>query len=69
MVLGLVQEAHHPIDTDTVPTLARLNSSHRRRRSASGSGAVVDMGRGEGEAGGGQPLEANPYSSRGFVHK
>lgn len=66
------EEAHHPIDTDAAPTIARLNSCssfHRRRRSGSGSGALLDMSRLDAEGGGGPTPETSPQSSRGFVHK
>ncbi len=71
-MICLLQEAHHPIDTDAAPTIARLNSCssfHRRRRSGSGSGALLDMSRVDAEGGGGPTPETSPQPSRGFVHK
>ena len=65
-----VQEAHHPIDTDAVPSLGRLTSLHRRRKSGSGSGALLDMSRTDAEAGGAAAAaEASPQSSRSLLHK
>lgn len=65
-----LQVALHPIDTDAGPTLARLNSSHRRRKSLSGSGALMEGGRGDAEAAGvAGGAEASPHSSRSLMHK
>ena len=70
-----MQVALHPIDTDAGPTLARLNSSHRRRKSVSGSGGLMDGGRGDGArgdteaAGVAGAAEASPQSSRSLLHK
>lgn len=62
-----LQVALHPIDTDTGPTLARLNSSHRRRKSVSGTGALMDGSKGDAEAAG--VADASPQSSRSLMHK